>query len=136
MSLLADIQTFWQATFALSSLGRLYLTSAPDDQSYPYFTLNLIAQIPNYTTGSPYYEAATIQIHAWHTSAATVQAYLDTIQTNFDWNKFSSSVIACYRENSFLLQEEGKVFHGVLEYTVLSQRSLSSSSSSSSSSGL
>lgn len=123
-SLLADIQTKWNSTLALSSLGYLWLTSAPDNQPYPYFVVNELSQNPTWTTGDPYFETASIQIDAYGPSAANISTYLQTIKGVFDWVKFSSTVIACYRENSFILQDAAKVFHGTVLYTVLSQRSV------------
>lgn len=123
MNVLAEIQSYWQSTPALAALGSLYLTSPPDAQAYPYFLVSLVSSRTLYQTGGNYIEECLVQFDIYSTSANQVRTTAATIKTAFDWVQFAAATVACYREGERLFEEEGKVYHGTVDYYVQSQRS-------------
>lgn len=123
MSLLTETVSYWNNNPDLYSAGgKLYLGFVPDASAYPYCAVQQISNTPQWLTGGDTPEDAIIQFDVFSTSGAEVNSIVDIIKREFDWVKFTATVIYCERQNDYIIAEQNKVYHGIVEYRVCIQR--------------
>lgn len=131
MSFLADIHSYWASNGTLNSAlpaTSVYTGLVPESKTFPYAVIVPISLNPTYTTGSGYFGTFAFQISVFDTDPDNVESLADTIGGQFDYKPVSGPTMSCERTNGpILLVDQDtpqRVYHGLLEYQLLANRTL------------
>lgn len=122
---LQSLKTYWANNSTLTAAipaNRVYLGFVPASRTtFPYASFNVIASVPEWTTGNPYVERTTFTIDVFHTNLATLDTLMATIAGQFDWKSIDSDTMSCIREGLLIIAEDNdakteQVYHGILTY--------------------
>ena len=106
--------------------GKLYLTEAPQETTYPYATYNLIANDYDWMFDPSDFEEFLIQFSIFddNSSADNITTYYENLKTLYDWSLpviTGYNVVHFIREFAELLRLDD-VWHYVIQYRILVEK--------------
>ena len=110
--MLSEIITYFQSRLTIP----IYFDMVPETTNPPFTVLEVNEVIPKYTSGTSYFEEATITLHTYAPSMADLETYVGMIQSAFDLEQFHSDCISSLRTKTQYHSVSGNVYLSMNEY--------------------